>query len=101
MITLLVAVEARPGDDVLFDADREVGGYYQTLGVTASNEEEMRTLIRKFLKTDLQSTLVEITESWIPDLDGQDSDIADRVGDVNQIGIWYHSGHAWFEKESD
>lgn len=99
MLTLLVSVEAKPGKNVVVDPDHELEGYYQTLGVTARSEEELRMLVQEFLTSDLGSALVEISERWSPDFDGSDADLRDEVADLNEVGIWYSSGRAWFSRD--
>ena len=98
MLTLFVSVEAKPGKKVAFEPDRTIEGYYQTFGVTAKSESELRDLIRDYLAADLQSHLVEICETWPPDWDGTDRDIREKFRDSASanVGIWYTSGRAWF-----
>jgi hypothetical protein len=98
MLTLFVAVEAKPGRNVVFE-DAEVEGYYQRLGVTARSEDELRRLIQNHLDADLGSSLIEISERWMPDFAGADSEVREEVGDLNKVGIWYSSGKAWFGPE--
>jgi hypothetical protein len=100
MLTLLVAVEARPGRQAIAEpGDPPIVGYFQTLGVTARDEAELRTLIQKHLWSDLGSELVEIAERWTPDFEGTDHDIAEVAGDALAPGIWYVSGRAFFGPE--
>ena len=99
MLTLLVTVEAKHGEKVVFDRDNRVEGYYQTLGVTASDEEELKRLVIEYLSSSLESTLVEIVERRAADFSGEDSKIEKLVGDIDSIGIWYKSGRAWFSPE--
>jgi hypothetical protein len=99
MLTLFISVEGKPGKDVVVDPDQPVDGYYQTLGVTARSEEELRTIVQQFLTSDLGSTLVEISERWSPDFYGSDADLKDEVGDLDKVGVWYSSGRAWFGPE--
>jgi hypothetical protein len=103
MLTLFASVEARPSKDVKLAMSRAVKGYYQTLGVTARDEVELRNLIKDYLASDLQSQLAEISETWRPDWDGSDRDLIDVLGDLGKVGVWYASGRAWFgpEAESD
>ena len=100
MIVFLVSVEATPGN-VRFESDVEVAGYYQTLGVTANDEAEFKSLIQQYLGADMQSELVGIDEKWVPDFEGGDADKRDRIGDIAKVGIWYSSGRAWFGPEED
>lgn len=96
MLILFVSVEGKPGNKITFDPSHPVEGYYQTLGVTAQSEAELRTLIQDYLSSDLGSTLVTVSDYWVPDFEGKDADIKDEIGDLNNIGIWYSSGRAWF-----
>lgn len=98
MITLFLAVEAKPGPDLVFEG-ADVVGYYKTLGVTARNEEELISLVQDHLRSDCGSTLVEIAERWEPEFDGADSDVRDLVGPMNEVGVWYSSARAWFGPE--
>lgn len=95
MLTLFIAVEAKPGENVVFEG-AEVDGYYQRLGVTARNEDELQSLVEDYLKADLGGTLIEISERWEPDFSGGDADVLGEVGDISRVGIWYRSGRAWF-----
>jgi hypothetical protein len=102
MLTFLVTVEATPGNKVVFDPhDRRILGYYQTLGVTARDEEELRRLIEDRLRSDLGSELLRVEERWEPDFAGGDHDICDVVGDWNAVGIWYASGRAFYGSDSN
>ncbi|MEW5980561.1 MAG: hypothetical protein AB1898_32660 [Acidobacteriota bacterium] len=96
MLTFFVSVEAKPGEPVHFDPPRQVEGYYQTFGVTAEDEAQLLWIIEDYIKGDLGSTFVGVSERWLPDLDGADSDVKDLIGDVQKVGIWYKSGRAWF-----
>ncbi|MBE0656385.1 MAG: hypothetical protein IH602_01780 [Bryobacteraceae bacterium] len=98
MITLFLAVEAKPDSEIVFEG-ADVVGYYQTLGVTARDEDGLINLVQSHLKSDLGSTLLEIAERWEPDFDGTDSDVRDLVGQMDEVGIWYSSGRAWFGPE--
>lgn len=101
MLSCLVCVEAKHGSNVVIEGAQNVGGYFQTLGVTATDDSELRQIVRDFLYADLQSELVEISEQWPPDFEGADQDIADVVGAVNRVGIWYASGRAWFSADEE
>jgi hypothetical protein len=96
MLTLFVSVEARPRKLTNGGSDQEVAGYFQTFGVTAIDERELLRLIEQYLAADLESELVAVSEKWLPDLDGNDRDIASQIGQMNSIGIWWSSGRAWF-----
>ena len=100
MIVLFVSVEATSGNG-RFESDVDVAGYYQTLGVTANDEGEFKSLIQQYLGADMQSELVGIDEKWVPDFEGSDADIRDQIGDTAKVGIWYSSGRAWFWPEED
>ncbi|MGE5570779.1 MAG: hypothetical protein ACM3S5_17210 [Rhodospirillales bacterium] len=95
MLTLFLAVEAKPGENVVFEG-AAVEGYYQTFGVTARNEDQLRSLVEEYLKSDLEDTLIEISERWEPDFSGGYANVRDEVGDISKVGIWYRSGRAWF-----
>jgi hypothetical protein len=100
MMTVLLSVEARPGDKLISDpGDPPVVGYFQTLGITAKDEFDLQTIVRKFLYDDLGSELLRIDERWLPDFDGADSDIAEHLGDTTKPGIWYSSGRAFYGLE--
>jgi hypothetical protein len=101
MIIMLVSVEARHGKQVVFDQEQQVAGYYQTFGVTAFDENELKSLIVNYLNSDLESSLVDIVEIWTPDLIGNDREIKELVGDMNKPGIWYISGRAWFPSDAN
>ena len=94
---------ARPGRKVVFNSEQQVTGFYQKFGVSANDEKEILELIRKYLAKDLDSELVEVADQWSPDLFGIDRDVADQIGQMDKVGIWYSSGRAWFgldEEES-
>ena len=101
MLTLFVSVEAKPGKSAKVEMNRLVDGYYQTLDVTARDEVDLQDLIRDYLACDLQSELVEISETWPPDWGGTDRDIRDHIGDFSKISVWYASGRAWFGPDLD
>ena len=99
MVKVLVSVEAKPPETFSFDPPREVAGYYQTFGVTARDDAQMLLLIQDYLTQDLGSTLINISERWAPNFDGGDADIREDVGDLENVGLWYSSGRAWFSPE--
>ena len=99
--TFLVRVEAKPGDDVIFDPSMQNSGYFQRLGVTAKSADELIELVRDYIKEDLGSSLVNIDGFSNPDFDGSDNDIKDLCTDINQIGIWYQSGYAFFDYDEE
>jgi hypothetical protein len=92
----MVAVEARYGPNVIIESHRPIAGYFQTFGVTGNSESEIIDRIREFIRTDQGSTMVEVSEMWVPDFEGADSDIKELIGDIDKPGIWYSSGHAMF-----
>ena len=79
--------------------DPPVIGYFQTIGVTARDEKELRGLVEEYLRADLDSELIGIDERWVPDLTGSDRDIQDQIGDLTKMGIWYTSGRAFYGPE--
>jgi hypothetical protein len=99
-LKFLVSVEAKPSSSLHFGLPTEKAGakvgYYQTLGITARNQEELIALIKDFLYKDLQSTLVSIDHMWVPDFEGADKDIRELSRNMDEVGIWYSSGHAFF-----
>jgi hypothetical protein len=102
MLTLFIAVEAKHNKDIVsFDSTSQIAGYYQTFGVTASNEEELKEQITEYLYSDTGGTLVQIKKRWIPDFSGKDKRLREYVKDINTKGIWYKSGKAWFSLDSD
>jgi hypothetical protein len=102
MLTFLLAVEAKSGEKLEFDPDSPpVAGYYQTLGVTACSEAELRDLIVRHLRSDSGGELLGIEERWIPDFAGSDHEILELSGDIAEPGVWYASGRAFFGQASD
>jgi hypothetical protein len=100
VLMVLVSVEARPGDRLVSDpADPPIVGYFQTLGVTATDRTELEAIVSRHVKEDLGGDLLGIDEEWSPDFDGDDSDIKDQVGDTAKAGIWYVSGRAFYGPE--
>ena len=71
MLIRLVSIEARPGDRLIRNPEDEpMLGYFQTFGVTASDEAELKDRIQEYLRSDLGSELLGIEESWLPDFEG-------------------------------
>jgi hypothetical protein len=102
MLKLLVSVEVKHSKEfVKFDSEYRIDGYFQTFGITASNEEELEKLIIDYLDADMKSTLVKIEERWIPNFSGRDKYLKKLVGEINTKGIWYVSGKAWFSPDLD
>lgn len=94
-------MEAKHGSVVEFDSPKPIEGYYQTLGVTARNQAELVQLVKEYIFRDLESTLLDVAEMWLPDFENEDADIKDVCGDLTKIGVWYHSGRAWFHENDD
>ncbi len=102
MLTFFVFVEAKLGDTLVSDpAGQPILGYFQTIGITARDEVELVSLVKEHLQSDLGSQLIEIDKMWVPDFEGEDSDIKGLIGNVNKIGIWYTSGKAFYGPEED
>lgn len=100
MLKFLVQIEAKPGPTVAFDSSKPIDSYYQLLGVTADNQAELVQLVREYIYKDLGSTLVEVVDMWVPNFENQDANIKD-VCEMNRVGVWYYSGHAWFSGDED
>lgn len=96
MLKFMVTVEAKAGSHVIFESAKPIVGYFQTLGVTARTQGELETLVREYLRKDLDGTLCEISEIWAPDFRTSEKDIRELCEDTEEIGVWYASGHAWF-----
>jgi hypothetical protein len=100
VLKVLVSVEALPGDKLISDpGDPPIVGYFQTLGVTASDRAELEAIVRQHVSEDLGGEFLGIDEEWAPDFDGDDSDIKDLVGDMAKTGIWYRSGRMFYGPE--
>ena len=100
VLVVLVSVEARPGYKLVSDpGDAPILGYFQTLGVTASDRAELEAMIRQHVQDDLGGEFLGIDQEWPPDFDGDDSDIKDQVRDMTKVGIWYRSGRAFYGPE--
>jgi len=97
----MIAVEAKYGREVLIESERPIQGYFQTFGVTGRSEAEMIRHIEEFIRNDSGGLLIGVSEMWIPDFDGVDSDIKEIVRDSDTPGIWYHSGHAMFWEDDE
>jgi hypothetical protein len=104
-LTLFVSIEAKPGPGLQFEDSPELGGkqvgYFQTLGITARSQQELLTLIRDHLKSQWDSVLVNVEEMWQPDFEGRDQDIRDLCRNMNDVGIWYSSGRAFFPDDAE
>jgi hypothetical protein len=96
MLKLFLTIDAKQGHKIEINSETKVGGYYQTFGITALDENEMKTIIIEYLNKDLKSTLLEISESWTPDMKGRDKKLAKYIGNMDRHGIWYVSGRAWY-----
>ena len=102
MLTFLLAVEAKPGNKLLWDPDDPpVAGYFQTLGVTAADETELLSFIVEHLRNDLESELIAVSERWEPDFDGADHDIRELIEDTTKPGVWYFSGRAFYAADEE
>ncbi len=100
LITLMVNVEASLGDKLFSEpGDPPIVGYFQTLGVTATDRAELEDMVRQHVSDDLGGELIGIDEEWVPDFDGDDSDIRDQVDDIHSMGIWFRSGRAFYGPE--
>lgn len=101
MLKVLVCVEAKQGAHV--KSNKPLEGYFQTLGVAAKDNRELVAIVRQFIYDDLESELIDIPEIWVPDFEGDDSDIKDLCRELRkgETGIWYHSGRAWFSDDDD
>lgn len=100
VITVMVSIEASPGDKLVSEpGDPIIVGYFQTLGVTAKNRAELESIVRQHVRDDLGGELIGIDEEWPPDFDGDDCDIKDQVDDINSVGIWFRSGRAFYGPE--
>lgn len=99
MLSVFVAIEAKHGD--ILQSNEPLAGYCQTLGVTARDHKELVQLVRDFIYKDLESTLVDIFEMWLPDFEGCDADKEDTCGDMKAVGIWFYSGRAFFGDEDE
>jgi hypothetical protein len=102
MLTLFVSIDARPGE-MLTSApgDPPIVGYFQTLGITATDDLQVEQIVREYLRGDLGSELLVIEERWTPDFEGGDSDVRDEVGDLTKPGIWYSSGRSFYGPEDE
>lgn len=103
MKTFFVRVEAKIGPEarIAIESPTRILGYYQRLGVTARDKEELVKLVKDFVEKDFGATVVEIGDFCVPDFDAADADIKDICGNTSRIGIWYHSGHAFFDDDED
>ena len=102
MLTLFVSVEARPSDAVKWaSGNPPIVGYFQTFGITATDELQIEQIVREYLQDDLGSELIVIDDRWTPDFEGNDSDVRDHVGDLMKPGIWYSSGRAFYGPEDE
>ena len=95
-----VQVKGTPGPDLVFESDFPVTGFYRLLGLTVGDKQELVSLAREVLQHD-GSTFADIEDVWIPDFAGKDADLADVVGDLRTLGVWYKSGHAYFGSDDD
>jgi hypothetical protein len=100
MLKFLVTLEAKPGSKLTSASTKPLAGYYQTLGVTARSREELVELVRAFIRQDLDSSLLEISEMWVPEFEGRDSDIKVLCSNLDAVGIWYSSGRAWYSDDT-
>ena len=100
MIRRLVLINAVPGA-VLQEGEGQErpAGYYQRFGVTGTTEEEILAVIRDYLRKDLASKIIEVENQGEPDFENLDAEIRGRVGNVQNPGIWYVSGRAFYMKK--
>lgn len=97
--TKVVLVNAVPGVRLVAGPGEERPiGYYQRFGVTAASEEQIVSIIKHYLNDDLGSSIVDL-EIGDPDFDGVDSDIWPYVGPLDQHGIWFKSGRAFYTED--
>jgi hypothetical protein len=101
MKSWFVRVEAQPGPRLRFEGTETPIGFFQRLGVTANDEQDLIDVVRDFLLEDGESTLVELDDLSVPDFEGSERDIQDECGDMRQRGVWYASGRAFFGNEGN
>lgn len=102
VLMVLVSVEVLGGDKLVSaPGDPPIIGYFQTLGVTASDRAELEAIVRQHVSEDLGGEFLGIDEEWPPDFDGDDFDIKDLVGNMAKIGIWYRSGRMFYGPEGE
>jgi len=74
------------------------GRFGQMFGVTAENADEGRRLVSERLTGESDAFLLSIRSTWDPDWESRDADIEERIAPVEEKGIWYMSGRAWFDE---
>jgi len=72
-------------------------GYYQLLGCTGEDADDLHAQVRMYVAEDLGGTVVEIEDLGEPDFGRLESAIEETIhGEPDDWGIWYSSGHALF-----
>lgn len=94
----LVRVHATPGEKVIFDGPRPKG-YYQRLGVTASDEAELSRVVREFVSQDTGGCVLEIDDLVVADLEGAHRTLCEESVDPRRPGVWHLGGRAFYEDD--
>ncbi len=75
-------------------------GYYQLIGCTARDEEDLDSQVRMHVAEDLGGTIIEVEDYGEPDFARLVDNIRNAIsGDPEEWGIWYLSGHAMYSKD--
>ena len=96
----LVEVRGTPGPLWKIDAPSSVAGFYRLLGMTVHDEAHLVAQATSELLRE-GAILDRIEQVWVPDFEGDDSDLLETVGDPSVPGMWYTSGYAFFGSEGD
>jgi hypothetical protein len=96
----LVQVRGKPGPRWKSDPGEGVAGFFRLLGITVSDEAQLVAQATAELLRD-GALFDRVEDVWVPDFEGDDSDIADIVGDPSVPGTWYTSGYAAFSEDDD
>jgi len=102
MIKRLILVNVLPGSRlVAYPGQKRPTGYFQRFGVTAKDEGEMLAMIRNHIEEEIGGSIVEVENQGEPDFDDLDSEIKHIVGNVEERGFWYVSGHAFYLNDDE
>lgn len=75
-------------------------GYYQLLGCTARDEEDLESQVRMHVAEDLGGTIIEVEDYGEPDFGQLVDNIREAISaDPEEWGIWYLSGRAMYSKD--
>jgi hypothetical protein len=102
MIKRLFLVKVLPGSRlVAFPGQRRPSGYFQRFGVTANDENEMLAMIRNHVQEEIGGSITEVENQGEPDFEDLDLEIKHVVGNLEERGFWYVSGHAFYLNEDE